>query len=166
MKKFRKGFTLIELLVVIAIIGLLASIVLASLQQARDKATDAKIKETLSQLKAQAEILLDDHHNGNVNGVGYAGLFEECPSQFNSDCQGYNLFQAALEATGTCIDQPCGEATSNDETGITPDYWAAWVYLKSDNSQAWCIDHTGFSNVIQMPSGGGAWGMTACSEII
>ncbi len=55
MKK-NKGFTLIELLVVIAIIGILASVVLASLSSARNKGKDAAVRSQLASMRAQAEI--------------------------------------------------------------------------------------------------------------
>lgn len=55
-----KSFTLIELLVVVAIIGLLATIVVTSVFSARDKARNTRIATALSQIRAQATLVMND----------------------------------------------------------------------------------------------------------
>lgn len=57
--KKNRGFTLIELLVVIAIIGILSSVVLTSLNSARDKGHDASAKASISNARASAEVIYD-----------------------------------------------------------------------------------------------------------
>ncbi len=57
--KTNKGFTLIELLVVIAIIGLLATVVMTSLNSARKKGRDARRVEDINQMKTALELYYD-----------------------------------------------------------------------------------------------------------
>jgi type II secretion system protein G len=70
----RRGFTLIELLVVIAIIGILASIILASLNTARKRGRDARRVSDMKQVQLALQLYYDEHQstypmvNGN-NGV-------------------------------------------------------------------------------------------------
>jgi prepilin-type N-terminal cleavage/methylation domain-containing protein len=62
MQKLRKyaGFTLIELLVVIAIIGILAAVVLVSLNSARLKSRDARRVSDIHQLQTALELYYND----------------------------------------------------------------------------------------------------------
>jgi type II secretion system protein G len=60
MMKKNKGFTLIELLVVIAIIGLLSTLAVVALGNARQKARDAKRLSDLKQLQTALELYYTD----------------------------------------------------------------------------------------------------------
>lgn len=68
-KQNNKGFTLIELLVVIAIIGLLSSVVLASLVGARARANDARRASDLVQVRNALE-LFASANNGSYPTSG------------------------------------------------------------------------------------------------
>lgn len=61
--KKNNGFTLIELLVVIAIIGLLSSIVLASLNGARSRARDARRAADINQIQTALELYYNTYGN-------------------------------------------------------------------------------------------------------
>ena len=57
---YKRGFTLIELLVVIAIIGILASVVLASLGSSRAKARVAAAQGTMRSIQTGASVCIND----------------------------------------------------------------------------------------------------------
>jgi len=83
----RSGFTLIELLVVIAIIGVLSSVVLASLQSARVKAKTAAFKAELSSLRPN---LINICQFGSIVAGDVAALGARNAGTINSQSCGTN----------------------------------------------------------------------------
>jgi len=69
MRRKQKGFTLIELLVVIAIIGLLATIVMVSLNTARVKARNANRNASIKQIMTAFQMAADTN-NGTFPSTG------------------------------------------------------------------------------------------------
>jgi prepilin-type N-terminal cleavage/methylation domain-containing protein len=89
MKK-QKGFTLIELLVVIAIIGLLSTLAVVALNNARQKSRDAKRISDIKQIQTALELYYNDENGypaslgtdieGPTSGVTYMNIVPENPT--------------------------------------------------------------------------------------
>ena len=63
MKKNKQGFTLIELLVVIAIIGLLSTLSIVALNQARARSRDARRLADVKQIQTALEMYYNDNYS-------------------------------------------------------------------------------------------------------
>ena len=122
----QKGFTLIELLVVVAIIGILASVVLASLNSARSKGNDAKIKSQLANIRAAAEIYAIEHDGYGAATDCNSGMFSDLPSGMNGLTRGANY--------------PGNIAPDCRSTSTS---WAVEHVLS--NGTNWCADSSGAS---------------------
>ncbi len=110
-----KGFTLIELLVVIAIIGVLSSVVLASLSSARGKGNDAAIKSNLVNMRTQAELLY-------APGSGFSNV-----------CDNSSIQNAISEV----------ESLNGGEDVVCTDDTSSWAIASAISSGAFCVDANG-----------------------
>ncbi len=140
-----KGFTLIELLVVVAIIGMLSSIILASMASARNKASDSSIKSNLRTTIVQAAL-----YQSTAGSYGPSVSAGECPtsgtSMFYTDA---NIRRAIAEA------KSAGAGATRCATNGT-NYAISAKLRSSDNH--WCVDSQSAVREISNAS----WGGVAC----
>ena len=132
-----KGFTLIELLVVIAIIGILSSVVLASLTTARSRGVGAAIQSELANSRAQAELYYSTTGGNSYNtGSDVYTTGSDCTSGQTTNVLGGtnglgNLLTDAAAKGGSLT---CGATASQ------------WAVEAAYNGTNYCVDSTGVSS--------------------
>ena len=140
-KKLQQGFTLIELLVVIAIIGILAAVVLASLNDARKGGSDASVQQSVGNVRSQAEIV----YNAN-NVYSYAGVCSDSKVQKLANAAAANGMDT--DKVATLETSPATAAAWN--VAVCHSQATGWVMTAplNDSTNAttslWCADSTGF----------------------
>ena len=131
--KSQKGFTLIELLVVIAIIGILSSVVLASLNDARRKSRDARRVSDIKQLQLALEFYFDANRSYpnalTVAGLVTPGYMAQIPTDptsiagnyryaaLNAGCTSYHLGAQLEDPTHVVLSSDIDAAAGTAGTG-------------------------------------------------
>jgi prepilin-type N-terminal cleavage/methylation domain-containing protein len=146
--KLTTGFTLIELLVVVAIIGVLAAVIIASLNNARGEGNDSAVKSDLRNANAQAEL----YYNDNT----------DLRNSYKNVCTGTVAVDGALGIGGfISAAAKVTKATVNTDIATKGDYnlatchvdtngtgWAAEAPITgsaSGSPMMWCVDNSGKS---------------------
>lgn len=154
------GFTLIELLVTIAIIGLLASVVLVSVNNARVKARDAKRKMDIAQIQKALELYYDDNQRYPPAG----GAIAPNGGWTNSNDSSWDTFGTALQKYISKLPHDPKETPSAaGNTGL----WAAsgGVYTYSYLNMPTCDTLQGYMIVYQLEKAGSpSPGVMPCNQ--
>lgn len=154
--RFIKGFTLIELLVVIAIIGVLATVVLASLNSSRTKASDAAIKSQMKELGKQTEVYSLVHGaystNSTIRWDDDAPSCRGAAATLDGTMFGSNSFDTTVRDLVLAVSSKSSGATSGNRVfcAASDNSWAfaAPLFDPSGSNTGWCIDSSGNSKEV------------------
>lgn len=131
------GFTLVELLVVLAIIGVLASISIVSMNNAREKANDAETIAQLSMARTSAQIFYEEHSSYNGEAGNVARKCDEKDSMFIDYTSGMFQFTTSSNYPGD-TDLRCSSNSQAYELSAS----------LSNSGEFWCVNSQGLSKKI------------------
>lgn len=153
-----RGFSLIELLVVVAIIGVLSSVVLVSINTARNRGADAAVKENLHTIRNEADLYRD-----STGGYGTAAAVQGSPitSAPAYNASGANFLIRDREANNALRSAMNAGGSAYYAIGTGGASYAVAVELKSQTGH-WCIDTNGSAKVITTYGLGGGVSAAAC----
>ncbi len=150
-KKFKKtsGFTLIELLVVVSLIGILATLVLANLNAARQRGRDAQRKSDLRNIQTALRLYYNDFDKYPVN---MASNIAGCGASGDSICVWGEAFASGVQTyMSTLPDDPL-PSISYSYQQIDSDNYTLTACLENasdDKAQASATCASGWEYVVQ-----------------
>ena len=140
------GFTLIEIVVVVAIIGVLTTIILASLNKARTGGVDGAVKSNMRNALNQAEIA---YGTRTANKDSYTSICTNGILPSETTVRGIgSMVLSAAKANGISSFASNGTGTGTTATcnNTVATAYAAEVPLSGSTNASpvmWCIDSTG-----------------------